>query len=937
MTVNAVGVFAPVNGYSEGNRRPISSLQAWSLAFGCIVGWGAFIMPGTAFLPKAGPLGTLFAMLISVLIMLMIGANYCYMMNRMPGEGGVYAYTKAAFGSDQAFLCSWFLSLCYISLIPYNATGLVLLARSYLLSAFQFGFHYRIMGFDLFFGELFLAEVVLFFFGTITIYAGRIAGYLHTLLAVLLFAGIALFLVFAAASRDITQAAYPAGLGPDGSGRGVFSLILLAPFAFVGFDTLSFSTGEFRFPVRKSFRIIAAAIVSGGFVYAALTWLAAAIVPPGYPNWEAYVSEIGTYNGLKALPALNAARTLYATPGALALGFCALSAILTSIIGFYRAAGRVLSAMAGGGILPKRLFSRSLSMLFIMAVSMIGLFSGSTVLNWTVEMSTVGAAIAFAYTSAAAFRLAKAAGHRGAMVTGALGTVISAAFLAALLIPSLLESESLSSQSYLMLSVWSILGYIFYWRSLRGSPAQGERHSIGAGIVLFLMIFFSSTMWFLERTREIQDVNLLHSTVVRSSMVELILILIGTLAFFLIDAQLRKRQHELEKEKIKAEESSRAKSTFLFNMSHDIRTPMNAIIGYTNLALQENGTSPQVTDYLTKIEASSRHLLALINDILEMSRIESGRMELEPVPTDICRVLAEARDLFATQMSGKQICFTVDTRSVSDRFVLIDANRFNRVLLNLLSNAYKFTPEGGSVTVLLREQEKQSAAAAEYELSVRDTGIGMSAEFAAKVFDAFERERTSTVSGIQGTGLGMSITRSIVDLMGGEIAVYTAPGEGTEFVIRLTLPLADADSIQNAEPARRVEPIDFSKLRLLLVEDNEINREIASLVLEEAGFSLECAVNGREAVEKVAASEPGWYDAVLMDVQMPVMNGYEATRAIRSLDDGRLSRLPIIAMTANAFSEDIQNAKDAGMDAHIAKPLDVSVMLQTLSEVLGKS
>ena len=392
---------------------------------------------------------------------------------------------------------------------------------------------------------------------------------------------------------------------------------------------------------------------------------------------------------------------------------------------------------------------------------------------------------------------------------------------------------------------------------------------------------------------------------------------------------------ELTEATARAEAGSQAKTTFLFNMSHDIRTPMNAIIGYTNLAKREGTSESEMRDFLDKIDSSSQHLLALINDVLEMSRIESGKMELESVETDLVKTIDEVRDMFATQMEGKGITYSVTAEEMTDRWVLCDKNRLDRVLLNLISNAYKFTPEGGSVAVSLR-QTAGTEDTGDYELRIKDSGIGMSQEFAAKVFEAFERERTSTVSGIQGAGLGMAITKSIVDIMGGSIRVETAQGKGTEFIVQLRFPLTAAAEVEDASDADASETrmLDFSKMRLLLAEDNEINREIATMILEEAGFTLDTAVNGQEAVDQVTASEPGYYDAVLMDVQMPVMNGYDATRAIRALENPALANIPIVAMTANAFTEDKQAAKEAGMNAHVAKPIDVAALMETLHEIL---
>lgn len=384
-----------------------------------------------------------------------------------------------------------------------------------------------------------------------------------------------------------------------------------------------------------------------------------------------------------------------------------------------------------------------------------------------------------------------------------------------------------------------------------------------------------------------------------------------------------------------AEQASRAKTSFLFNMSHDIRTPMNAIIGYTNLAQSEGCSREELQNYLTKIGTSSKHLLSLINDVLEMSRIGSGKMELEPVPMDISAVMDEMYDMFYTQMKEKQIDFVLDKSGCKSSYVICDKGRLNRILLNLLSNACKFTPEGGSIRMTLAEQDSGNGTGL-YELRVKDSGIGMSEEFAAKVFESFERERTSTVSGIQGTGLGMAITKGIVDLMGGTIDVCTAPGQGTEFIIRLRLEQQTEvpDEQKKEQNVSEKETLDLSGSRLLLVEDNEINREIATFLLSEEGFELECAENGKIALEMVQASEPGYYQAVLMDVQMPVMNGYEATKTIRALPDAALASIPIIAMTANAFAEDVQAARNAGMDGHIAKPIEVEKMMKELFRVL---
>ena len=518
-----------------------------------------------------------------------------------------------------------------------------------------------------------------------------------------------------------------------------------------------------------------------------------------------------------------------------------------------------------------------------------------------------------------------------------------------------------------------------------------------------------------------------------------------------------------------AETANRAKSTFLSNMSHDIRTPMNAIIGFTTLALSNLDDRERVKDYLAKTLASSNHLLSLINDVLDMSRIESGKIHLEEVEVNLSDVLHDLKTIVSGQIYAKQLELYMDAMDVTDEDVYCDKTRLNQVLLNLLSNAIKFTPAGGTVSVRVRQLAGKVRGCGQYEFRVKDNGIGMSPEFAQKIFEPFERERTSTVSRIQGTGLGMAITKNIVDMMGGTIEVQTAQGKGTEFIIRVPMRaqaehrpvekiteleglkalvvdddfntcdsvtkmlvkvgmraewtlsgkeavlrarqsiemsdvyhayiidwrLPDMNGIEVTRQIRSLHddtPIiiltaydwsdieveakaagvtafcskpmfmsdlretlmnaigqtqtdaaqellpeknaDFKGKRILLVEDNELNREIAQEILQEYGFRVDPAENGAVAVEKVRTAAPGSYDLVLMDVQMPVMDGYTATRQIRALDDPALAKIPILAMTANAFDEDRRNALESGMNGFLSKPIVIGDLVQELRKIL---
>ena len=531
----------------------------------------------------------------------------------------------------------------------------------------------------------------------------------------------------------------------------------------------------------------------------------------------------------------------------------------------------------------------------------------------------------------------------------------------------------------------------------------------------------------------------------------------------------RKMNQALSEAVRAAETANRAKSTFLSNMSHDIRTPMNAIIGFTTLAVNNIDDKKRVRDYLSKILFSSNHLLSLINDILDMSRIESGKIHLEETEVSLSGVLHDLKTIISGQIHAKQLELYIDAMDVTNEDVYCDKTRLNQVLLNLLSNAVKFTPAGGTVSVRLKQFPGTTKGSGLYEIRVKDNGIGMSQEFVQKIFSPFERERTSTVSRTQGTGLGMAITKNIVDLMGGSIEVQTEQGKGTEFIVRLpfriqpghhriekiteleglkalvvdddfntcdsvtkmlvrvgmrsewtlsgkeavlrarqSVELGDAfhayiidwrlpdmngievtrqirslgddtpiiiltaydwsdievearaagvtafcakpmfmsdirDTLMTAIGQKQAEAgaailpaagLDFKGRCILLVEDNELNSEIAVEILNEYGFLVDTAKNGAEAVEKVKNSKPGNYDLVLMDVQMPVMNVYEATKQIRALADPGLAGITILAMTANAFDEDRKKALECGMDGFLSKPIIIEELIDTLQKNL---
>ena len=392
-----------------------------------------------------------------------------------------------------------------------------------------------------------------------------------------------------------------------------------------------------------------------------------------------------------------------------------------------------------------------------------------------------------------------------------------------------------------------------------------------------------------------------------------------------IDAQM-KREEEYRQHMLEAK--TNARNDFLANMSHDIRTPMNAIVGYTNIAKNCMDDPAALTDALDKIGSSSHFLLSLINDVLDISKIESGKMQLSVGDCDLSAVFKRIEDITSLQASQKSQLVTYIKDSVHHFRVQADELRIEQTLINIVSNAIKYTPNGNSIT-LIAEEEELDEHKSRYRFIVRDTGIGISEEYLPYIFDSFTREQNTRTNKIQGTGLGLAITAKVVELMGGTISVKSKLGEGSEFTVVLDLETLDHETHDAFAPEDEITD-DLAGHKVLIVEDNDINAEIAVMILSQHHISADRAVNGEEGLQMVKDAGEGFYSAVLMDIQMPVMNGYEATKAIRSLDGTYYKNLPIIAMSANAYDEDVRNCLDAGMNAHLAKPFQPDDLFNAL-------
>jgi len=1105
----------------------LSGIGAWALAFGCAVGWGSFIMPGGTFLPVAGPVGSALGLGLGAVIMLIIGANYHYLMNRFPDGGGTYTYTKICFGYDHGFLSAWFLILTYIAIIWANATALPLIARVLLGNTFQFGFHYEIAGFHVYLGEILLAIAALAIAAFVCM-RRKLAERTQIIMAVLLFAGIVI--CFAAAlghtgnSPQEAAALYDPPFSPDYSAfGGTLTIFALAPWAYVGFESITHSAGEALFSLKKTFRVMAVALAMAAVAYILLVLMSATVLPEGVHSWTAYIGNLGNYEGVASQPSFFAAHTALGDLGSSLLGIAALCGVFTGLIGNYIALSRLLRAlsedgMMGGwiGTLDKNYVPRR-AILCIFGISAILPFFGRTAISWIVNVTTVGATIAYAFASASAWKSARKEKNKPAMITGMAGIVVALIFAVVFLIPNITSVKTLSTESYLILAAWSILGFLFFRSTLRRDKGKHLGRSIVAWVILLALIILTSSIWVLQRADQVvrsssgeihaqyqellesqgiapeaeemksldqtlgKGMQTIGSSLVVSIAVQLGLIVVSLIILFNIYARIQRREKQTEVEKVLAEESSRAKTSFLSNMSHEIRTPMNAIIGLDNIALRDPDITPRTREHLEKIGSSARHLLGLINDILDMSRIESGRMVLKNEEFSFREFLDQINIIINGQCQDKGLEYKCQIIGKISDYYYGDDMKLKQVLINILGNSVKFTDPPGKVTLTVEEvssfEEYRSM-----RFVMQDTGVGMDSEYIPKIFEAFSQEDATTTNRYGGSGLGMAITKNFVEMMNGEIHVESEKGVGSVFTVLVTLrgssrsvqleqdlklpkdlrvAIVDDDEIacehaqvllkaakisadmftdpdeaigqirsafergkpyqllitdykmpamnglelthavrsfdqgktavliltgynwdiieddaaeegvdgimakplysdsllkqigmifarrqgisvseneadQEQEPETSEREMILAGRRILMAEDVEQNAEILEDLLDLEDIIAEHAINGQAAVQMFSEHPAGYYDAILMDVRMPVMDGLTATRTIRALDHPDAKTIPIIAMTANVFDEDVERSLQAGMNAHLSKPVEPERLYETLAKLINQ-
>lgn len=801
------------------NNNLLSPIHVWALSLGCAVGWGAFMVPANLFIPTAGPLGTMLAMGISTVLLLIIGANFCKLAEKYQDNGGIVAYTRNILGHDHAFLTAWILIIAYLSILWANATANVLLARFLLGDIFSWGYLYTIADFDIYFGEAAVTWGIILIFGLFSCYGGRMIKHLNTLFAIIFL--LTVVMLFAAMfSHTGAHVFTPAFQNYTSPIMQVFSMVMLAPWMFFGFEAVTHACDDFNFPSKKLFPIIIISVLTGGLIYILLAAMAIMSIPAEFSSWTTYIAQRPGLDGLAGLPVFHSVYQVFGYEG---LGFLCVSiatAIMTSLLGLYRTTGRLLHFMGRCEVLPPWFTQLDEydkprnAMLFVMLISLFIPLLGRVSIVWLCDIITVVGSVAYGYTSLCAYIVAKKESSLRGKILGLIGIVISVLFFFCPLLPGLLLGGSLETESYLMLSVWSLLGFVYYWYVFKHDTHNRFGHSTSMCIILLFLNFFSNSIWLRQvmeghlRSAVSGSEHFSYSELAADTTVQLLMITILLLLMADIFITLKRRERKMVQLRQQQHAINHAQNTYLRNLAHDLRIPMEAAQVSIHMALEncticsacpEENCARRVPDRLNnclgKLDNHSQYLLQLISGMLDknslplgasttggvdIGSVEMGKIQIASQPLDWRQILQRIKDIFSIQMQEKNIFFEVYPIELRHPFVYGDEQRLERLLINLVSNAWEYTPKGGGVMVTLMETGF-AAGKAVYELHVQDSGSQMPPAIVAHMAEPFDPE-------VSDLG-GLYIAKGLVHLMGGTIKVSTSQGIGKEIVVQVTLPI----------------------------------------------------------------------------------------------------------------------------------------------------
>ena len=951
----------------RGHLVHLSALGAWAVAFGCAVGWDVFVLPWTELLPRAGFVGSLFGLVIAALAMVVIAWNFHYMMGKSPGPGGVYSYAKMAFGHDHGYICAWFLCLAYAAIVWADAEMLTVIVR-YLLGGdpLHFGFKYHVAGFSVCLGDMVIVSVAMGIVAALVV-RRRVAAAVQIAIALTLAAGLVVCFGAAVARHGGGVASMRPFFSPSGGPPliQILGVLMISPWLFVGIESISCMSAEFRFPVRRSFWIMVAAIAASVAAYV-MAMLIPVLASGGEGSgWSAAVLQAGDAN----VRAFDTVKGVLGGAGPVVLGITLIGSLFTNLLGNTIVASRLLAAMADDGAMPLWLgrkngvLSARNSGFAIAALAVASSALGLTVIGIIVDVALVGTAVAYAYTSAAAFKLAMKEGDRVSAAAGLVGLLFAVAIAVLFILPAV--SVSMGTISYLAMVLWCVAGLVFFLFAFHKDESHRFGRSSVVWVSIFLVIVSLSHVWARQTAGETvhkaycgivasrdevfrragaecgggdareeawhdslrRDLQIVRATIIRNSDVQSVLTVLALALMIAVYMAMRRRERDMEHEKAKA------KSYFFSTVSHDIRTPLNAIIGFSEMLKTGFGTDAERDQAVDSIVASGKTLLGLVNDVLDLSKLESGKMEIVPEPTDCAKLLREVTEAFKFT-NGKP---EIDVRCLADDmpWLAVDPQRIRQIAFNLVGNAVKFTHEG-HVEIRALFERSDGEPSGTLRSQVEDTGCGISEEDLARIGSAYVQVG-SKMSRNGGTGLGLAICKQLVSAMGGRLDVESSLGNGSTFSItiqgvRVVEKMAgEAGGMvePSSVPSVAQIPATQSPLRILVVDDSKMNVMVLSAQLKNLGkFEVSSAADGQEALELLRSQEAGRFDLVLTDMWMPLLDGVGLVKAIRS--DPALSGLRVVVVTADV--EFRAKFAEAGFDDMLLKP----VTRDKLAELLAK-
>ena len=914
--------------HMDDNEQKTTKLAVFSLSLGCIIGWGAFVMPGLSLIPKAGVVGTLIGILIAMCIASIIMANLIALSKCLPGNVGIYRMTKEVFGIDHAYFVVWSMLLAYVAIIWSNASSVAYVGRFLYGNSRNHILHYKVMGCEVCLFDILLAIGITLIAALIVRRGSKLSLKVISVLTAVLVISVILLFVGVMMNTDIHTLFTPAFEVGGTSKRiaGVFTVATFSPWLFIGYEAISPIVSEVKISRTKAFAIAGISIIAGTVVYIMLTLLINSTVPDGVRTWEDHAVLFEGIESFSDFPAYYAVNEKLGTVGVAVLIVAFISAIMTSIIGYMMVASHVIKLMADDKVATKGLEKTNAfgapknAIWLILGFSVIFPFFGLNVVNWAMNITSLTISIVYGYVCIAlVLRAGETTRYK---VMGTIGAMLSFAIFALFIMPNTSVGNNLVKNEYLIFAIWCFFGLVFYHYALMIDHERRLGKSIIMWMIMFFLLFYSTNMWAHGQMEEdiLNSRNLsdLSSILMTNNLVGTLVVVVALVLLFEMFSILLKRSRELNEKISDAEERERKNRFLLSNMSHDIRTPMNAMLGFTELALSEKKDVDKIHDYLKKIHLSTEHLLSLTNDVFEMNNIASGKVDFVDEAINLPEFLLNLEKRVRNNGEVKNRDFIVDINPLRNDCVIADRKRIERVFHTFIMSAVKNTKEDDRIIIGVMQLSEAEEGKALYEFFVKDNGKG--------VVRTGEDNGTYTAEDTEGTGLGTAIAKEFVRLVGGHIEIENMPDEGNAVYVTMEMDVTDKEvSMKNAD----ITSVLYGR-RALIVDDIMINRQIVIAILNAYGIEAEEASDGEEALERVSKALPGHFDFILMDIQMPKMNGFDASKKIRDLSDPVNASVPIFALTANVFDEDREKAYEAGMNGFIAKPIEKDYFIDTL-------